>query len=322
MSMYEEKLVSVVVPVYNVEKYLVRCVDSILNQKYENLEIILVDDGSTDNSGALCDEQKIRSDKIKVVHQRNMGLSGARNTGIDVSTGEFICFIDSDDYVNPDYVRYLYNICVSNNCDIGICGFVTTEKSDYSYSVNMDSKVDLFTAGELLDLFYSDMHVPIVAAWNKIYKRECIGDIRYDVGRIHEDEGATFRFLYNAQKIAYSLEPLYYYFSREDSITGNGYSIKNLDILKAYENRLEFYKEQSEIELYERECQFYLSEILTNYYKVYYKLGRDKELLNELKVKYREGYRKAHKSEWNLSRRALYLICRFWPLLYGLVKFK
>lgn len=312
-------LVSIIIPVYNVKPYLERCVNSILSQSYINLEIILIDDGSTDGSSQLCDSIGNKDERIIVIHQENGGLSSARNTGLDNCHGSYICFVDSDDYVHSEYVRYLYDMCVSNDCEISICYHYITTEDDYSSAVDLNSPIKVYSRKELFDIFYTDMHGSIVIAWNKIYKRECIGDIRYDVGMIHEDEGTTFKFLYNANRIAFTKEVLYYYYDRADSITGLPYNVKKLDILKAYENRLSFYKEHSEKALYDRECQYYLSEILANYYKVS-KLLKDKSILSELRCKYREVYNLADRRSWSTGRRALYFLCSWIPLLYGSIK--
>ncbi|MCR4635495.1 MAG: glycosyltransferase [Butyrivibrio sp.] len=314
------ELVSIIVPVYNVKPYLERCVNSIMNQTYTYLEIILVDDGSTDGSKELCDELKCRDDRIIVIHQNNQGLSAARNTGIEVARGQYLCFVDSDDYVNPEYVKYLYNMCMENGADIGICGHYITEEDNYYNKIDFSKTIEVYSKKEIFDKFYSDMHGSIVIAWNKLYKRECIGNIRYDVGIIHEDEATTFKFLYNAEKIAFGSEVGYYYFSRNDSITSQAYSKKNLDILIAYENRLNFYKEHKERELYDRECQFYLSEILNQYGKAKSFIKGDDDILNMLKEKYRIAYKNSYRKNWPFSRRVMYIIFLVFPYLYCTIK--
>lgn len=318
--MAENKLVSVIIPIYNVETYLDRCVESVCGQSYKDLEIILVDDGSDDGSGDICDRLGKKDNRIRVIHQANMGLAGARNTGIDVCNGEYLCFVDSDDYVHPEYVKYLLKICEDNNCEIGVCGHYSTDKLEIFHEVNWDENAIVYDKKQIFDAFYSDMHVPIVIAWNKIYSRKCIGDIRYNVGYIHEDEATTFKFLYSASHIAYGKEKLYYYFDRSDSITGQGYNPKRLDVLEAYENRLEFYLEHGEQEYFERECQFYLSEILNNYYKVKRYLRNDKNLLTMLKSKYKEVYMRADRGRWPAGRKMLYGSCFVFPMFYGFLK--
>lgn len=313
-------LVSIIVPVYNVKPYLERCINSLIKQSYKNLEIILVDDGATDGCRELCDELLHRDDRIKVIHQENQGLSAARNTGIEAAGGEYICFVDSDDYVNPEYVRYMYDMCVENGADIGICGHWITEEDDYFKKIDFARPIEVYSRDEIFDRFYTDMHGSIVIAWNKLYKRTCIGNIRYDVGVINEDEGTTFKFLYNADKIAFGREVGYYYYSRPDSITGLAYSKRNLDILKAYENRLIFYKEHGEEKLYDRECQFYLSEILNQYRKVRQFLHGDQQILKMLREKYKSAYKNADRGKWSFSRKCMYAVFKEFPAMYGMMK--
>nr|WP_022768216.1 glycosyltransferase family 2 protein [Butyrivibrio sp. NC2007] len=319
MRSNNRELVSVIVPIYNVKEYLERCVNSILNQSYENLDIILVDDGSNDGSEEICDFFARKDKRVNVIHQENRGVAAARNTGLNNCKGELICFVDSDDYVHQDYILYLYSKMEDNNCDICMCYHVVTEDWDYKGSVNWDAPIHVYTREEIFDRFYTDMHGSIIMLWNKIIRKDCIGNIRFDEGFIHEDEGTTFKILYNARKIAFSNEALYYYFSRDESITGIPYDKKRLDILKAYENRLSFYKDNSEKILYDRECQYYLSEILANYYKVS-KLLKDKSILNELRNKYRKVYNMADRTSWSKGRRILYFVCNWIPLLYGIIK--
>lgn len=316
----ETPLISVIIPIYNVSEYLERCVKSVQRQSYKNLEIVLVDDGSTDGSGAICDDLERSDSRIKVVHQLNLGVATARNTGLDASSGEYISFVDSDDYVHPDFIKYLYSKLIENDCEISICSFIGTDSWEYSKEINWDETVDVYDRRQLLDKFYSDMHGAIIMLWNKLISRKCIDGIRFDDGFIHEDEGTTFKFLYNASRIVFCHEVLYYYYDRKGSITGNPYSVKRLDILKAYENRLEFYRTHGENELLSRECQFYLSEILNHYYKVRHFLGNDKELLGRLKEKYKKVYLSSDRAMWPMGRRMFYGICLVCPTLYGILK--
>ena len=319
MSDYPEKKVSVIVPIYNVKKYLPRCIESIIKQSYKNLEIILVDDGSTDGSEVVCDRYAQKDSRVKVIHQANGGVSTARNTGLDICTGDFICFVDSDDYIHADFVKYLYAKLIENDCDICMCNHIVTEEWNYKQDIDWEKKVNIYDKKQIFDMFYTDMHGSIIMLWNKIMKRECVSGIRFDDGYINEDEGTTFKFLYNAKKIAFSEEVLYFYYSRDESITGVPYTAKKIDILKAYENRISFYKEKGESDLLNRECMFYLSEILANYYKVY-RILKDKKVLEDLRKKYSDTYKNVDKTNWSTGRKLLYAVCRRFPLLYGIIK--
>jgi len=318
----ETPLISVIIPIYNVSEYLERCVNSVQGQSYKNLEIILVDDGSTDGSETICNDLEKHDSRIKVVRQKNLGVASARNAGLDASTGEYISFVDSDDYVHPDFIKYLYSKLIENDCEISICSFVGTDRWEYSKDINWEEKVDIYDKRQILNEFYSDMHGAIIMLWNKLISRKCIDGIRFDDGYIHEDEGTTFKFLYNANRIAFCHEVLYFYYDRRGSITGNPYSAKRLDILKAYENRIAFYEAHGENALLNRECQYYLSEILNNYYKVYHFLGKDKVLLKMLKDKYKKIFLSADKTKWSTGRRLLYCVCSVSPMLYGGLKRK
>ena len=203
--------ISVVVPIYNVEKYLNRCVDSILNQTFTDFELILVDDGSPDNCGKICDEYAEKDNRVRVIHKPNGGLSDARNAGIEWalknSDSEWITFIDSDDWVHPDYLEFLLRAAVENNTSVSICGFVRTEnKSDfpkYSFESKVYSNED----------FWIEKNVNAVVAWGKLYKKKDFTEIRYPVGKVHEDEFTTHKILFKYYNIAFVNEELYYYFT-------------------------------------------------------------------------------------------------------------
>ena len=242
-------LISVIVPVYNVERYVNRCVESIMNQTYPELEIILVDDGSTDSSGVLCDTFAEKDARITVIHKKNGGLSDARNTGIDASTGSYIVFADSDDWLDPDMIQLLYNVLKKNNADIAECSYrnvytdhILEETSCSAEVVNGDS----VTALEgMLDWKYFK---PV--AWNKLYKRSVIQDIRYPVGRLHEDEFTTYKYYFNAKKVTYVDVSKYNYDrTREDSITGRKFSERNLDACWAFRERVDFFYKNNIVRL-------------------------------------------------------------------------
>ena len=241
------KLVSIIVPVYKVEKYLNKCVDSILNQSYRNIEIILVDDGSPDNSGVICDEYA-SDPKVKVIHQENMGLSGARNTGIDNSKGDYLMFIDSDDYIDKDMVQYLVDKSEQKNADIVIC--------DYYNVIDDEIKRNSYPATEFTvrnkskyEYLFNEYTIVTVIACNKLYRRHIFDEIRYPVGKTNEDEYVIADVLSKAECICYSLKPLYYYIrQREDSIM-NSYTDKKFDYIYAFDHRTEFFDENGLYEL-------------------------------------------------------------------------
>lgn len=225
--------ISVVVPVYNVEKYLERCVNSILNQSYKNLEIILVDDGSTDSSGAICDNFAKKHSRLRVYHTQNSGLSSARNFGLEKSSGEYIAFIDSDDFVKPDFLMHLITAIKEFNCDIAACGYEMYFNKLLSFEVKGNKNRICTNAEAIRGLFMGEKTIDVMA-WNKLYKKSLFNDgIRYPKGLLHEDVATTYKLLYKAKKIAYVALPLYCYFQRKGSIVGDGiFNKKRLSLVK------------------------------------------------------------------------------------------
>ena len=212
------ELISVIIPVYNVEPYVKRCIDTVLNQTYKNIEIIIVDDGSTDNSGKICDEYKNKDNRVIVIHKENGGLSDARNTGIEKCKGKYIIFVDSDDYIETTMVEKLYNDIKSSNADISICGIYVSENDTIKEQVTPKKSFSI-SGNTKYDYIYNEYSLQTIVAWNKLYKRSIFKKIRYEKGRVHEDEIIICDILNNAKKISYMLEPLYYYIKRPGSIS-------------------------------------------------------------------------------------------------------
>lgn len=229
-------LISVIVPIYNVEKYLDRCVDSIINQTYKNLEIILVDDGSPDNCPKMCDDYAEKDSRIKVVHKENGGLSDARNVGMEVATGEYVSFIDSDDYISLDFYETLFQTMIDNDSDIVECSVVKFYEDNNFDEYRNDLKVTNYETVDALDGLISEnpfkQHV-----WNKLYKSSVALDIPYAVGKLNEDEFWTYQVFGKAKKVTRINKTMYYYFQRNGSIMGNGYNIRRLDALEGKMNR-------------------------------------------------------------------------------------
>ncbi len=240
-------MVSIIVPVYNVEGYLKRCVDSILSQTYSNIEIILIDDGSTDSSGQLCDEYQKKDNRIKVEHKQNGGLSSARNAGLDIATGDYIAFIDSDDWVEPNFIERLRTLLIETNSDMSACTFCRT-KGDIAQRLCFDTSVEIITNKKFDCAFKEESYAGY--ACNKMFKREIFekNELRFDEKIFHgEDSPFVVEFLQYVQKIAFTKEDLYYYYFREDSITKSvRLTDKYLSILYAREKTMALLKERNE----------------------------------------------------------------------------
>lgn len=234
-----ENVVSVIVPVYKVEKYLDKCIGSIVNQTYRDIEIILVDDGSPDNCPQMCDEWAEKDSRIRVIHKENGGLSDARNAALDICTGRYVVFVDSDDYVHPEYVAYLVELIKQNNADLAICGFWHETEEGKQLNRFADNN----------QLYIMDQHQAIKemcdgvlfsnSAWAKIFPRTFFEDIRFPVGRLYEDLAVMHKLFFKAETIAFGQRALYYYIWRENSITTAKFSFKQLDAVTYAEEMCE-----------------------------------------------------------------------------------
>lgn len=262
------ELISIIVPVYNVKQYLERCVKSILNQTYKNIEIILVDDGSTDGSEIMCDEYKKNYSNIKVIHKKNGGLSDARNYGIELAQGEYITFIDSDDFIDNRMIEILYKNLKNTNSDVSVCRFYMFYAEEDIKVQDVKEKVLIFDGIDILKTMYDDYLVTVVA-WNKLYKKEIFNNIRYPKGKVIEDSAVLHYILANINRICYSNLELYYYFQRNESIMHKT-TYKLLDELDWLNDRIEYFKSlnfQNEI-FFEETIRKYIEAFFNWTYKI------------------------------------------------------
>lgn len=235
-----KKLISVIIPIYNVEIYLKKCINSIINQTYSNLEIILVDDGSTDESGDICDYYANIDNRISVIHKTNSGQSDARNVGIDMCNGDYIYFIDSDDYANLNALERLLKLAETMDADLVIAD-INIVNEDYIILETTASKmgyIEIFTPEEGVDRFIELDWGP----WNKLYSNNIFKNIRFPSKKIHEDEAIMLHIFFYTTKIVYTHEKLYNYLKRSDSTTGVSYSKKKIDWFEAWKENVDFSK--------------------------------------------------------------------------------
>ncbi|EGO9187936.1 glycosyltransferase family 2 protein, partial [Enterococcus faecalis] len=196
------KLVSVVIPVYNVEKYVEKCLDSVINQTYQNLEIIIVNDGSTDNSLSVCQKKKLSDSRIKLINKENGGLSSARNAGIECAQGEFICFIDSDDWIELDYIEVLLNGMENTNVDISVIQMIKVKDfNKIAFQSESQTKWDIFERETAMRELFSSNLIGY-SANNKLYRISLFKSIRYPEGMLMEDKGTTYRLIDSSTKVA------------------------------------------------------------------------------------------------------------------------
>ena len=251
--------ISVIVPVYNTGRFLNRCVDSILNQSFSDFELFLVDDGSTDNSGAICDAYAARDSRVRVIHQKNQGQSVARNNAIAQMQGSWVHFVDSDDWIHPQMLERLYSAARENNVDISICGYAETTGEDPAVTEE-SLKVSLWTPKDFYMQRFINATIPVA----KLIRRECLGDNRFPVGKYIDDEYIMYRVLFAREKLAYFEAPLYAYFTNVESLTKRAWNPKRLDAWGAYEEQIAFFEQLGDGQLVRFRYRGYLENAMVN----------------------------------------------------------
>lgn len=315
-------MISVIVPVYNVEKYVKRCVTSILDQTYQDFELILVDDGSTDQSGGICDELKEKDPRIRVIHQKNGGLSAARNRGLGEAGGAYIAYIDSDDYVDASYLAVLYENAVCHQADVSVCSYRLVWEDNRAKSMGDENGgVKLYSGVEAAREIVGNHREGMITAWGKLYHHTLRDLLLYPEGRLHEDEFVTYKVLYQAKKVVETLQPLYNYFQREKSIMNHGYSRRQLDKEAALKEAIAFFEEKQETELAAYAVKRYLLSLQIAWYRVHRFMPNEKEILTELNQEWKTVYENhktviREKSSW--LDKASVLIYGLSPSMYGI----
>ena len=293
-------LISVIVPVYNVENYIRECIDSILAQTLSFFELILVDDGSKDDSGRICDEYKAADNRIRVVHKKNGGLSSARNRGLDEAVGDYVCFIDSDDSVRPDFLEKLYEGITKNDADLSLCDMEAPRFT----SVSMDEGI--YKDGEIIRITRHDArcwlydqisreYVLMVVACNKMFDKRIFEGVRFSVGRLHEDEFMIGQILSKTTIISFIPEKLYVYRDNFSGITSdaNRFNPRHFDVVDAYKERING-------AMSEGDTEFAIATLKNALYKCakFYKEGKEhgkSEFAAAAMKKYREVFGKYKK---------------------------
>lgn len=275
--MNDSPLISVIIPVYKVEKYLDRCVTSVVRQTYGNLEIILVDDGSPDKCPEMCDAWAAKDPRIKVIHKENGGLSDARNAALDVMSGDFVTFVDSDDWLSEHYCSVLMHGIVADNADISIVNYKRVKDGD-TVDTEPSGNSETIDSKKAIRNLYGNEQIMFVTAWGKAYRRGLFSDIRFPFGKLHEDDFTTYKLYDKAERITVCRDKLYAYFINDNSIIGK-YTVKRLDALDAQKEKYEFVaSEYPQLEVtakisYFGACRYHFQ--MLTYHK---ELDRDKKL--------------------------------------------
>lgn len=236
--MDNEAIISVIVPIYNIEKCVGKCIESIIHQTYKNLEIILVDDGSTDRSGLICDEYAGKDDRILVIHKQNEGLSDARNSGLEICKGKYVGFVDGDDWLKADMYEFLYQTLVSYNADVAVCGHYLEDDGGIYASECADGSLKVYNCREAVCAVVIDEKIHSFA-WDKLYKKELFDGIKYPAGRYVQDIFTTYKVFMKANRVVCNNQPKYYYYQRKDSIQRTRGSKLNWDQFCVYKESVE-----------------------------------------------------------------------------------
>lgn len=298
-----DELISVIIPVYNVRNYLGECLTSVMGQTYPWLEIILVDDGSTDGSGEICEEYARQDGRVKVIHQENAGLSAARNAGLDIAAGKYFVFVDSDDLVHVKMIEYLYCALAFHQGDVSICSHLKFKESGEIQNIQEDClgdslnkgegqeiPVQVYTGKECIRMFYSQLCVDMVVVWNKLFSRDFFGSVRFPLGRKYEDEFVNYKILYPMKKCIYLPCTLYYYRARENSITQERFNLGALDRLDALAERKDYFRKLGEGELCALAARKYAAVIADAMSQITKFYPEEKELLRRLNREFRQLY--------------------------------
>ncbi|WP_088070505.1 glycosyltransferase family 2 protein [Gottfriedia luciferensis] len=280
--------ISIIVPVYKVEQYLKKCIDSILGQTFKDFELILVDDGSPDLCGKICDEYAELDNRVKVIHKENGGLSSARNAGIKIAKGKYIAFVDSDDFIHLKMYEILHNYAEKHSSDIVICDYLEVDEDEVidTTSLNEQFNEENYTNIEALYELYTNMGVQFVVVWNKLFKRHLFDNLNFEENKIHEDEFIAHRLLYNCSKITYLPIKLHYYLQRTNSITQAKFNIKHLDFIKAYKERVNFFRKIEQFELQKKAEYRYIPLFFKYYFKAKNEVPNSHRELRKLKVEF------------------------------------
>ena len=295
-------MISVIVPVYNVKKYLKKCVDSILSQTYSEFELILVDDGSKDGSGELCDDLQKLDDRIRVIHQENAGLSVARNTGTKAAKGDYIAYIDSDDWVMPNYLEELYQNLMEYQAQVSVCGYQVV--GEYAEVItddkNKEHVVSHYTGREATEQIVRYHKRFMITAWGKLYHKSVLDLLYYPDGRAHEDEFVTYKVFYESEKVAVSTKALYMYLQRDGSIM-QSYSEKRLDALTALKETILYFEEKADADMRMYAIKRYVLNLQIVWYRVKKYLAERKDILVDLRCEWKKWFHENRKNIWKTA---------------------
>lgn len=312
-------LVSIIIPIFNVEKYLCKCIDSAIAQTYKNIEIILIDDGSQDGSKNICDEYSKKYENIEVIHKENGGLSDARNVGIEEAAGKYLFFLDADDYIDKDTIFIMYSRLVDSSADLAICNFYWIGENGEGLNKEAVLQDELLKKTDLFDKILQPMNTNYIIACNKLYKKELFNNLRFRIGKYHEDE-FLIHYLFALCSLAVCIKtPLYYYMQRENSITTEFSESKTKDCIEALSDRVKFFHEKEMFVGEQVTLVKLLNYIINKYEDIYYK-NRKNPFLLYLVAEYKKIYFSGHYNKLDFKMQVCLILFLVSPKIYSLFK--
>lgn len=314
----EKQMVSIIVPVYNAEKYLKKCVNSILKQNYPDFEILLINDGSTDRSGEICDIFESQDERVRVIHKKNEGSASARNLGIAQAKGEYIAFVDADDFISENYLSTLVGTLERTEADIVQCQFQKVN----SYQGNIEpctpqKDIKIYSNIDALEAFCGKKeYLSTAVLWNKLYKKELFRKLSFPIGRGIDDEYLICRIVYRAKRIAVISDVLYYYYMSPNSQMRSAPSLKKLDNIDALEGQIRFLRKVNQPRLANMLMYRYYSSIIDGYYYVKKNFPNETELQKKLKKKKRMFYVAILTKEVEIKDKCLLVFRNYFPRFF------
>ena len=307
------ELISVIVPIYNVERYLEKCIDSIIAQSCQDLEIILCDDGSTDGCGAICDRYAAQDDRIRVIHKPNGGLSDARNAGIEIARGSWYVFIDSDDFITPDTVERMHTAAVSTDSQIAVCNMIRIYDDGGTEPFYRPAQEQTLLDGEIR---FETLKQP--SACNKLFRAELFRDVRFPKGKFYEDTFVYHILAHRANRIALTGHDGYYYLSRRESILGHPrYTDRYFDFIEAVHTRMAYLLEH-DVSHYGEEACLSLYAAVANGEKYLIKTRNNASNVEQMRRCYRAAYEHLMKHpDTNMKQKLRLALLRYCPVLHG-----
>ena len=318
--------ITCIIPVYKVENYISRCIESVLSQTFTDFELILVDDGSPDNSGKICDEYAKKDSRIKVIHKVNEGVSVARNTGLDIAKGEYIYFLDSDDFISSDCFELLYKNLKENDADISIGGLIEyeTEKELSKINTGINNVFYKGTASDRLEHYFIGKPVSkYELICNYLYKKSLFENVRFPAGTYYEDEYVNWKLYLPAKKVVETEKITYFYYRHTSSATGDGFNIRAFDYMGALDERLEYYK-KNDVHMLPLVVKHYRMALLEFFYLKIFKISVSNRVgfpytLKDIHEKYKNSFTdfglKLDSSIYEKKERIKLTIFRYSPAL-------